>query len=29
MKQFDIIKFLVSRQNNVFAVGDPNQTIYT
>lgn len=29
LKQFDIIKFLVSGENNVFAVGDPNQTIYT
>lgn len=29
LKQFDIIKFLVTGQNNVFAVGDPNQTIYT
>lgn len=28
-KQFEIIKFLTSPQNNVFAVGDPNQTIYT
>ncbi|XQP55014.1 MAG: ATP-dependent helicase [Mycoplasmoidaceae bacterium] len=29
LKQFEIIKFLVGGQNNVFAVGDPNQTIYT
>lgn len=29
LKQFEIIKFLVTGQNNVFAVGDPNQTIYT
>ncbi len=29
LKQFDIVKFLVTGQNNVFAVGDPNQTIYT
>lgn len=29
LKQFEIIKFLVTEQNNVFAVGDPNQTIYT
>lgn len=29
LKQFEIIKFLANDQNNVFAVGDPNQTIYT
>ncbi len=29
LKQFEIIKFLANEQNNVFAVGDPNQTIYT
>mgnify|MGYP003298151320 CR=1 FL=1 len=29
LKQFEIIKYLVTGQNNVFAVGDPNQTIYT
>ena len=29
LKQFEIIKFLSNDQNNVFAVGDPNQTIYT
>lgn len=29
LKQFEIIKFLVKEGNNVFAVGDPNQTIYT
>lgn len=29
LKQFDIVKFLVTGQNNIFAVGDPNQTIYT
>lgn len=29
LKQFDIIKFLVGEEKNVFAVGDPNQTIYT
>jgi len=29
MKQFDIIKYIVGNHNNVFAVGDPNQTIYT
>lgn len=29
-RQFELIKFLVkSPKNNVFAVGDPNQTIYT
>jgi len=29
IKQFEIIKFLVNEQHNVFAVGDPNQTIFT
>jgi len=29
LKQFEIIKFLVNPQHNVFAVGDPNQTIFT
>lgn len=29
LKQFEIIKCLANDQNNVFAVGDPNQTIYT
>lgn len=29
LKQFEIIKCLVGPHNNVFAVGDPNQTIYT
>lgn len=30
LKQFEIINFLVNpEQKNVFAVGDPNQTIYT
>lgn len=29
LKQFEIIKFLANDQKNVFAVGDPNQTIYT
>lgn len=29
LKQFEILKYLVTGQNNVFAVGDPNQTIYT
>ena len=28
-KQFEIINFLVNSSRNVFAVGDPNQTIYT
>ncbi len=29
LKQFEIIKFIANEQDNVFAVGDPNQTIYT
>lgn len=28
-KQFEIIKAIVGVNNNIFAVGDPNQTIYT
>jgi DNA helicase-2/ATP-dependent DNA helicase PcrA len=28
-KQFEIIKAIVGANNNIFAVGDPNQTIYT
>lgn len=27
--QFEILKLLVNKQNNVFVVGDPDQTIYT
>lgn len=27
--QFEIIKFLVGKENNLFVVGDPDQTIYT
>lgn len=27
--QFDLVKLLVGRENNLFVVGDPDQTIYT